>query len=73
MSESSPLNNNEYNILKALGIESEFLHDAIETYKRDAQNDNRNDLVQLWDKIKSDKQNHVSMLKDALKQMYKQT
>ena len=45
MSESSQLNNNEYNILKALGMEAEFIHETINTYRKDAQNENRNDLV----------------------------
>ncbi|MBA3750550.1 MAG: hypothetical protein H0X03_06615 [Nitrosopumilus sp.] len=72
MSENSQINNNEFNILKVLGMDSEFLYDAIDRYKKDAQNDNKNDLVELWDKIKSDRQKHVSMLKEALREFYKQ-
>jgi hypothetical protein len=68
MSESSQLNNNEYNILKALGMDAEFLYDAVDKYRQDAQNDNKNNLVQLWDTIKSDRQKHVSLLKQALKE-----
>ena len=44
MSESSQLNNNEYNILKALGMDAEFLYDAVDKYRQDAQNDNKNNL-----------------------------
>ncbi len=73
MSESSQLNNNEFNILKVLGMDAEFLHEAVGQYRKDAQNDNRNDLVELWDKIKSDRQKNVSLLKEALKEFYKQT
>ncbi len=72
MSENSQINNNEFNILKVLGMDSEFLYDAIDRYKKDSQNDNKNDLVELWDKIKSDRQKHVSMLKEALREFYKQ-
>jgi rubrerythrin len=72
MSENTKLTNNAYNLLKAIGQEANFLHDTIDTYKKDAQDENRNDLVDLWDKIKSDKQNHVMMLQDKLKECYKQ-
>lgn len=72
MNKNTKLSNNEYNLLKAIGREADFLHDTIDTYKRDAQNENRNDLVELWEKIKSDKQNHVMMLQEKLKECYKQ-
>lgn len=71
MSESSQLNNNEYNILKALGMEAEFIHETINTYRKDAQNENRNDLVQIWEQIKSDREKHIIMLKEKLKEFYK--
>jgi hypothetical protein len=58
--------------LKAIGCLADFLHGAIDTYKRDAQNENRNDLAELWEKIKKDKQNHVIMLKEKLEEFYKQ-
>lgn len=51
MNENTKLSNSEYNPLKAIGREADFLHDTIDTYKRDAQNENRNDLVELWEKI----------------------
>ncbi|MDQ6723155.1 MAG: hypothetical protein M3Z01_02680 [Thermoproteota archaeon] len=73
MSESSRVDNNEFNLLKALGMDSQFLHDAVDKYRKDAQNDNKNNLVEIWDKIKIDRQKHVSMLKEALKEYYKQT
>ncbi len=55
MSKNTKIGNNEYNLLKAIGREADFLHDTIDEYKRDAQNENRNDLVELWEKIKKDK------------------
>jgi rubrerythrin len=72
MSENTKIGNNEYNLLKAIGREADFLHETIDEYKRDAQNENRNDLVELWEKIKKDKQNHVIMLKEKLEEFYKQ-
>jgi hypothetical protein len=71
MSESSQLNNNEYNILKALGMEAQFIHETINTYRKDAQNENRNDLVDVWEQIKSDREKHIIMLKEKLKEFYK--
>ncbi len=71
MSESSQLNNNEYNILKALGMEAQFIHETINTYRKDAQNENRNDLVVIWEQIKSDREKHIILLKEKLKEFYK--
>jgi hypothetical protein len=71
MSTSSQLNNNEYNIIRALGVESEFIRETIDKYQKDAQNDNKNNLVELWGKIKSDREQHITLLKEALKEYYK--
>ena len=73
MSASSQLNNNEYNLIRALGVESEFIRETIEKYQKDAQNDNKNNLVELWGKIKSDREQHIALLKEALKDLYKQS
>jgi lipopolysaccharide biosynthesis regulator YciM len=73
MSASSQLNNNEYNLIRALGVESEFIRETIDKYQKDAQSDNKNNLVELWNKIKSDREQHISMLKEALKELYKQS
>ena len=45
MSTSSQLNNNEYNIIIALGVEFKFIRETIDKYQKDAQNDNKNNLV----------------------------
>jgi hypothetical protein len=55
-----------YDILKVMGRDAEFLYDTIDSYIRDAQNANKQELVDTWNKIKTDRQNHVHMLKDAL-------
>lgn len=55
-----------YDILKVMGRDAEFLYDTIDSYIRDAQNANKEELVDTWNKIKTDRQNHVHMLKDAL-------
>jgi hypothetical protein len=55
-----------YDVLKAMGEDSEFLYDTIDKYIQDAQNANKQELVNTWNKIKNDRLNHVNMLKDAL-------
>jgi hypothetical protein len=66
MSNQNTLSNTTYDILKAMGRDAEFLYDTIDTYIKDAENANKRYLVELWQKIKDDKLNHLGMLKDAL-------
>jgi hypothetical protein len=63
---STSLSNTMYDILTVMGRDAEFLYDTIDSYIRDAQNANKQELVDTWNKIKTDRQNHVHMLKDAL-------
>jgi len=49
-----------------MGRDAEFLYDTIDTYIKDAENANKQYLVEIWQKIKDDKLNHLGMLKDAL-------
>jgi hypothetical protein len=66
MNNSTPLSNTMYDILKVMGKHAEFLYDTIDTYIQDAQNANKQELVDTWKKIKTDRLSHVNMLKDAL-------
>ena len=66
MENSTSLSNTLYDILKVMGKDAEFLYDTIDTYIKDAQNANKQELVNTWNKIKTDRINHVNMLKDAL-------
>jgi hypothetical protein len=68
MEDLTPIPNAMYDILRAMGEDAEFLYDAIDTYIKDAQNANNSSLVDAWNKIKTDRQNHINMLKDALEQ-----
>jgi hypothetical protein len=63
---NSRLSNTMYDILKVMGKDAEFLYDTIDTYIQDAQNANKQELVDTWKKIKTDRLNHVNILKDAL-------
>jgi hypothetical protein len=42
----------------ALGREADFLHSTIDTYIADAQRENKTKLVEVWNNIKQDKQEH---------------
>jgi hypothetical protein len=64
--ESTRLENSTYNILSALGKEAQFLYSTIDTYIRDAEQDNRAHLVEIWKTLKQDSQKHVQMLREAL-------
>jgi hypothetical protein len=66
MSNQNTLSNTTYDILKAMGRDAEFLYDTIDTYIKDSENANKQYLVEIWQKIKDDKLNHLGMLKDAL-------
>jgi hypothetical protein len=52
MNNSTPLSNTMYDILKVMGKDAEFLYDTIDTYIQDAQNANKQELVDTWKKNK---------------------
>jgi hypothetical protein len=66
MENSGTLSDTMYDILKVMGKDAEFLYDTIDTYIEDAENANKKELANTWRKIKSDRLNHVNLLKDAL-------
>lgn len=66
MENSTSLSNTMYDILKVMGEDAEFLYDTIDKYIQDAQNANKQKLVNTWNKIKNDRLSHINMLKDAL-------
>ena len=65
-SENTRLDNSTYNVMVALGREADFLHSTIDTYIADAQRENKTKLVEVWNNIKQDKQEHLDMLKNCL-------
>ena len=66
MEGSTPLSNTMYDIVKVMGKDAEFLYDTIDAYREDAKNANKQELAEMWKKIKSDRLSHLNMLKDAL-------
>jgi hypothetical protein len=65
-SENTRLDNSTYNVMVALGREADFLHSTIDTYIADAERENKTKLVEVWNNIKQDKQEHLDMLKNCL-------
>lgn len=68
MSEQTGLDNTTYDILSALGKDADFLYDTIDKYIDDAKKANKNELVDLWTRIKKDRLTHINDLKGALEQ-----
>ncbi len=66
------LSNRSYDILRTLGKEADFLYNTINKYVQDAENDGRQDLVDMWKTIKQDREKHTRMLKDALEREFHQ-
>jgi hypothetical protein len=67
-SENTKLSNSTYNVLSAIGKEADFLYSTVDKYVQDAQSDGRQNLVDLWNEIKQDKQKHLSRLRECLEQ-----
>lgn len=64
--ESTKLTDSTYDVISALAKDASFLYSTVDTYLKDARQDNRTDLVDLWNTIKLDKQRHVQLLREAL-------
>ena len=43
-----------------------FLHSTIDRYIEDAKSENKNELLEIWNTIKQDKQKHMDLLKGCL-------
>jgi hypothetical protein len=66
-SESKPLlEDSIYNIIHQVEKKADFLYSAVDKYIRDAEKDNKPELLKLWSTIKEDEQNHLKMLRDEL-------
>ena len=70
-SKNTQIQNSTYNVLSALGREADFLYSIVDKYIQDAQSDGRQNLVELWNEIKLDKQRHLSKLRECLEKEVK--
>jgi rubrerythrin len=69
MSENSAkalLEDSEYDIIHQLEKKADFLNSTSEKYLRDAEKVGRPELIELWNTIKADEQNHLKMLREEL-------
>jgi hypothetical protein len=64
--ESTKLSNATYDIISALSKDADFLYSTVGKYIEDAKKDGRDDLIEVWNTIRSDKERHVGMLREAL-------
>jgi hypothetical protein len=53
-------------VITQIEKKADFLYSSVEKYMRDAEKDNKPELVKLWNSIKEDEQNHLKMLRDEL-------
>lgn len=60
------LEDSTYNVITQIEKKADFLYSVAEKYMRDAEKDNKPELVKLWNSIKEDEQNHLKMLRDEL-------
>lgn len=66
-SKASPLlEDSSFNLITQIGKKADFLYSSVEKYIRDAEKDNKPELVKLWNTIKEDEQNHLKMLREEL-------
>ena len=72
MTETTRLDNSTYDILRALGKEADFLYSTVDTYVEEAKKESRQHLVEIWNQMKTDKQNHLQMLREALEKEAKE-
>ena len=60
------LEDSTFNVITQIEKKADFLYSSVEKYMRDAEKDNKPELVKLWNSIKEDEQNHLKMLRDEL-------
>lgn len=60
------LEDSTFNVISQLEKKADFLYTSVEKYVRDAEKDNKPELIKLWNSIKEDEQNHMKMLREEL-------
>jgi hypothetical protein len=65
-SEAALLEDSTFNVISQIEKKADFLHSSVEKYLRDAEKDNKPELLRVWNSIKADEQNHLKMLREEL-------
>ena len=60
------LEDSTFNIITQIEKKADFLYTSVEKYVRDAEKDNKPELVKMWNAIKEDEKNHMKMLREEL-------
>lgn len=60
------LEDSTFNIISQIEKKADFLFSSVEKYVRDAEKDNKPELVKMWNSMKEDEQNHLRMLREEL-------
>jgi rubrerythrin len=53
-------------VITQIEKKADFLYSSVEKYIRDAEKDNKPELVKLWSTMKQDEQKHLKMLREQL-------
>ena len=60
------LEDSTFNVITPIEKKADFLYSSVEKYIRDAEKDNKPELVKLWRTMKEDEQKHLKMLREHL-------
>jgi hypothetical protein len=64
--EAALLEDSTFNVITQIEKKADFLYSSVEKYVRDAEKDNKPELVKLWSTMKEDEQKHLKMLREQL-------
>ncbi len=64
--EAALLEDSTFNVITQIEKKADFLYSSVEKYIRDAEKDNKPELVKLWGTMKEDEQKHLKMLREHL-------
>ena len=64
--ESALLEDSTFNVITQIEKKADFLYSSVEKYIRDAEKDNKPELMKLWSTMKEDEQKHLNMLREHL-------
>lgn len=65
--QNTGISNSIYNLLSESQKDSKFLYETIDKYIKDAEQDKRSDLADLWKTIKQERQKHLNQSLEKLK------
>lgn len=64
--EAALLEDSTFHVITQIEKKADFLYSSVEKYIRDAEKDNKPELVKLWSTMKEDEQKHLKILREHL-------